>query len=82
MAEAKSLSLWNHTSSIWALFMDIHRDPKASAKFKLADFNPHLRKLEVPERKIKMRDLKGMIPALAELAQQRKPQTTERIHGR
>jgi hypothetical protein len=84
MAEARSRANWNHTTSIWALFHDIHRDPKTKPQFKLADFNPHLnqeRAEKVP--KIKMRDLKGMVPALAELAKQsqRAPTLTERIHG-
>lgn len=68
MGEGRSRSLWNHTSSIWALFMDLHRKPGESAKFKLADFNPHMREHSRKEKQdipsVSMRELHAMIPDL------------------
>lgn len=61
MSEARSRTMWNHTSSIWALFADIYRDPKTKAKFKLADFNPHVPDAKKDTKKYKMSEVKDLV---------------------
>jgi hypothetical protein len=41
MAEARSRDAWAHTSTLLALLANVHRDPKRTAAFKPADFDPH-----------------------------------------
>ena len=73
MAEARSRSNWNHTASVLCTIAEVNRDSKRkSSPYKPSDFNPHHQRVEhgLPP-KIKMKDLKNLIPAMAELASKR-----------
>lgn len=65
MSEGRSKTLWAHTSSIWALFMDLYRKPGDPARFKLADFNPHLASQPQKKRKdfegVKMSEVRELM---------------------
>ncbi len=59
MAEARSRERWAHTSALMVLTANIHRDQrKKPSPYKPADFNPYLRKRELPVRKASIEVLK------------------------
>jgi hypothetical protein len=58
MGEARSQQAWAHTSSILALFANLHRDPKKSRAYKPGDFNPHVRRKPVTIQKVGVSVLK------------------------
>jgi len=51
MAEAVSRQQWAHTSAIMCVIANCHRDPKKTRPFTPADFNPYLRRKDVPQMK-------------------------------
>jgi hypothetical protein len=52
MAEARCRERWAHTSAVMALTANVHRDQrKKRTAYKPSDFNPYLRRRELPVRK-------------------------------
>lgn len=65
MAEARSEADWAHTSHLLALLANVHRDPKRTAAFRPADWNPHARQRGPgPPEKVKLRDVKDLLLGL------------------
>ena len=49
MANARIDQTWNHTASVLAMLVNIHRDPRKGRALKPADFHPALiRKNSIP----------------------------------
>jgi hypothetical protein len=75
MLEGRSKSNWSHTSAILCIIAEVNRDSKKKpSPFKPSDFDPHAKAAskDVVIPKVKMKDLKSLVPQLAKLASQRR----------
>jgi len=68
MLEGRSKSNWSHTSAILALIANVNRDPKKRPDpFTVSDFDPHAKPKDVVIPKVKMKDLRSLVPQLSKL---------------
>lgn len=74
MVRGRSEFFWGHTASIMWLLAEVNRDhDKRSTPYTPDTFNPYRQKAKSELPKVKMKDLKNIVPAIAELAKQRTP---------
>jgi hypothetical protein len=69
MAEARSEVQWDHTSTLWALIAEVHRNRKKRTQpYEPDDIHPHAKRRRRAEKanlpKVKLKDVKGLLLGL------------------
>lgn len=59
MAHGKARHLWQHTSSILAMLVNVNRGSKDDPFAQPEDFDPYAEKKPVEPDRVRLRDLKG-----------------------